>query len=919
MKRFIAYILLCVSILFSAFIGFVPSVLSINASADYDSGQNFIYKISLKDDGDKNDGDIESGDALNSVIEVFKDRLDAANISTYKLESEGNDTIRLAFKDKSEINTYVSKYLNFDANIQAMDYSGKIILEASEFLEKGGAYIDYTNNTPTVVLPLADPEGFKTKLYENINGSKSNDSTSSYTKKPGELQTFADDGASSGEEESTSNENYLYIVNNWKSETYSMKTIIEENSSADTDENNAYIDRIDATSASNFFFDYDADNPGNTFTKLKYTGFFNDASGDLTLANRLANIVVKKFNASSLDYKVTLINKDYINSASNNVTAFIESLIYHGDKYGQYRSIVMSSLLISTIVAFVVTSLFLVLNYGIAGLTSIVITPAMIISTLAIFNSFGAEFNVGTIIALIGVAIISIFSGAAYFKSVKENLYRGKNLRKANQDASKNTAFIQIDLSVISVILGLVSYLIPNSIMLSIGAVLILGGLINILLNGILLRAMYYFLANSTFIDNHLNLLMVEKKKIPDLSKDEKPVYFEQFKKKDKIEKKNKTKVLGIIGTALLFVSALGITTFQLINGNIYNSNSDVVTSSRVYLEFDYKDNGAIKTVSDLEKKVLSNLYTYNEETGVRSTNTVSYDDILNFTYSYKENYDVNKETLKKDYYIIELNDIINENTKFSAYVDSIHYEENVSIEDALQYLIVDYNNASNFTSVELKSVKNVNSDTNNYYCLLFASIGTAIVGVYMMFRFGVSRGLVSILFVAASSTIVTGIFTLCRGHFNSQITFGVVLLTILGFAILDNYYAVDREIRKENHLDKDNFAGLKEDSKFAIRLANQNVTIMSMLSAFVVISFLFAKSFSMYFVLFVVLGLFLMLMFYKELTVPVVYKLSSFFGSIWKKIGSRYEAHRAKVNEKRHKKDDGDGPQEAIFIGIND
>ncbi len=916
MKRFIAYILLCVSILFSAFVGFVPSVLSINASADYDSGQNFIYKISLKDDGDKNEGDIESGDALTSVIEVFKDRLDAANISTYKLETEGNDTIRLAFKDKSEINTYVSKYLNFDANIQAMDYSGKIILEASEFISSGEAYIDYTNNTPTVVLPLADPEGFKTKLYENINGSKTNDSTSSYKKKAGAIQTFADDD--SNEEEETSNENYLYIVNNWKAESYSMKTIIEENSSANTDEINAYIDRIDATNGANFYFDYDSTNTSNTFTKLKYTGYLSDAGNDLTLANKLANIVVQKFNASSLDYEVTLINKDYINSTSNNVAAFIENLIYHGTQYGQYRSIVMSSLLISAIVAFVVTALFFVLNYGIAGLTSVAITPAMIIATLAVFNSFGAEFNVGTIIALIAVAIISIFSGASYYKSVKENLYRGKNLRKANQDASKNTGFIQVDLSVISVILGLVSYLIPNSIMLSIGAVLILGGLFNLLLNGILLRAMYYFLANSTFIESHLNLLMVEKKKIPDLSKDEKPVYFDQFKKKS--EKKNKTKIFGIIGTALLFISAIGITSFQLIDGNIYNTNNNVVTSSRVYLEFDYKDNGAIKTVSDLEKKVLNNLYTFDTNSNTRTEKLVAYDDILNFTYSYKENYSANKETLKIDYYIIELSNIFDEeNTKVSAYVDSTHYLDNATIEDALQYLITDYNNVSNFNSVELKSVKNVNSDANNYYCLLFASIGTAIVGVYMIFRFGFSRGLVSIVFVAASSTIITGIFSLTRGSFDSQITFGVVLLTILGFAILENYYVVDREIKKEHHLDKHNFAGLKEDSEFAINLANSNVTIMSMLSLFVVISFLFAKSFSMYFILFVVLGTFLMLMFYKALTVSFVYKLSSYFGSIGNRISNKYEKHRARINEKRHQKDDGDGPQEATFIGIND
>ncbi len=916
MKRFIAYILLSVSILLSAFVGFVPTILSINASADYDSGQNFIYKISLKDDGTKNEGDITNGDALNSIIEVFKDRLDSANISTYKLESEGNDTIRLSFKDKSEVNTYVSKYLTFDANIQAMDYNGEVILESSEFLASGEAYIDYSDGTPVVVLPLADPEGFKTKLYDNIkNASSSDSSSSSSTKKIGGLQTYADSDDSS--DESTSNENYLYIVNNWKSETYSMKTIIEESSSANTDETDAYIDRIDATNAANFFFDYDSSNSDNTFTKLKYTGFTSDAGGDLSLANRLATIVVNKFNASSLDYKVTLINKDYINSASNNVAAFIENLIYHGNKYGQYQSIVLSSLLISAIIAFVITSAFIILNYGIGGISTIAITPAMLISTLAVFNSFGAEFNVGTIIALIGITIISIFSSASYFKAVKENLYRGKNLRKANQDASKNTGFIQIDLSVISIILGLVAYLIPNNIMLSIGVILILGGLFNLVLNGILLRAMYYFLANSTFIENHLNLLMIERKKIPDLSKDEKPVYFEQFKKSP--GKKKKAKIFGIIGTALLFVSAIGIASFQLINGNIYNSNNNVVSSSRVYLEFNYKENGAIKTVSDLEKKVLNNLYTFDTDSNARTDKKVAYNDILNFTYSYKENYSVNKETLKTDYYIIELSSVLSEETKVSAYVDSTHYLDNVDIEDALQYLIVDYNNASNFTSAELKSVKNVNSDTNNYYCLLFASIGTAIVGVYMIFRFGISKGLVSILFVAASSIIITGIFSLSRGNFDSQITFGVILLTIIGFAILENYYVVDREIKKEHHLDKKNIDGLKEDSYFAINLAHSNVTIMSGLSSFVVISFLFAKTFSISFIFFVILGLFLMLMFYKVLTINIVYKLSSFFGSIGNRISTKYESHRAKVNEKRHKSDDGDGPQEATFIGIND
>lgn len=914
MKRFIAYILLCLSILFSTFVGFVPTVLSINASADYDSGQNFVYKISLKENSTKNEGDIEDGSAIKDITNVFKNRLDSANISTYRLENEGKDTIRLSFKDKSEINTYVSKFLSFDANIQAMDYSGKIILEHNEFL-LNEAYVDYTNSTPSVVLPLADPEGFKTKLYENINGSKKDEQTSSSVKrKASEIQTFAEGDTPEGEK--TNNENYLYIVNNWKSENYSMKTIIENNSEANTDELNAYIDRIDATKASEFYFDYDSSKPSNTFTKIKYTGFLNDAKNDITLANRLASIVVKRFNSDPIDYKVTLINKDYINNTNNSIGAFIENLIYHGDQYGQYRSIIMSSLLISTIIALVITSLFLILNFGLGGLSSIAITPAIILLTLAVFNSFGAEFNIGTVIALISIAIVSIFSGCSYFRSVKDNLYKGKNLKKANQDASKNTSFVQIDLSVILLLLGLVAYLIPNSIMLSIGATLILGGLFNLIINGIFLRVMYYFLTNSTLIEEHLNLLMIEQKKIPDLSKDEKPVYFEQFRKKPV---KNKTKFFGIFGAALLFISAIGITTFQLVNGNIYNTKNEAVIASRVYLEFDYNENSAIKNEADLEKKVLNNLYTFDQKTNTRTDKKVAYSNILNYTYSYKENYAVNKEVLKKTYYIIELKNIYTDETKVSAYIDDYHKLDNTSIEDALQYLIVDYNNVSYFKDVELKSVKNVNSDSNNYYCLIFGLIGTAVVGVYMMFRFGVSRCLTSILFVGSSLTIVVGIFSLSRINFNSEVTLGVIVLAILGFAILENFFNVEKEVKKEDHLGKDDLVALKEDSKYSLNLAYSNIIIMSMLSSFIVISFLFAKTFSTYFILFIILGLFLFLLFAKQLSVPLIYKISSFFSVFAKRISSKYAKHRDKVNAKRHKKDDGDGPQEAIFIGIND
>jgi len=911
-KRFLAYILLCLSVLFGTFASFVPTIVSINASADYDNGQNFVYRISTKDNSDKNDGDIESGDAIDSVVSIFKSRLNSANISTYKLETEGNNTIRLSFKAQSEINTAVAKYLNFDWNLEAMDYSGKILLESDDFFKSGDAYIDYSDSYPVIVMPLANAEDFKTKLYQNVKDASSSDekTTSSIETNSFKYQTM-DDAA-----ETTSNANYIYIVNNWDTTSYSMEKVITNSDSADTKELNAYIDRIDATKPENVYFDYDSTKTDATFTKLKYTGFLTNAGSDLALANKLANIVCAELNSTKIDYNLTLINKDIINDATNNTLPFIEKLIYRGGEYGSYQSIIFSSLLISCLVAYVVVSLFVILNYNLSGLTTISLVPGALLLTLFILNSFGAEFNIGMIIALIAIAIIFLFSQLSYFKSVKEELYKGRNLRKANEEASKKTLALQIDLSIISILFGLVGYLIPNSIMVSVGATLILGGLLNLVVNGLLLRGMYYFLTNSSFVASHLNLLMIEQKKIPNLANDEKPTYFDGFNKK---ENKKISKFYGIGGAILLIASIVGILSFQLSTGNIYNSNSSNVIGSRVYLQFDYNENSDIQSVSDLETKVLDHLYVYDTTTNNRSEKNVGYSDVLMYTYSYKENYANNKETLKTIYYVIELSSIYSENSKVSAYVNSSYYLDNVSVEDALQYLISNYNSVPNFKDVTLNDVINVNDDTNNYYAMLFAVIGSLIASLYLILRYGISRGLTSLLIIGGSLTITIGIFVLTRGVFTSQISLGLIILALFGYALLLTIFSTERNAFKDAKIDKNDLELRKNNSFYSMNLAFSNILIIGSLSEFIIISFLFATTFTTYFIILVIIGILIVTASTKLLNVDVSYVLVKFFGNIKVRINANYQARKSKHDKKKNIVDKGDGPEEATFIGIND
>jgi hypothetical protein len=914
-KRFLAYILLCVSILLSVFVGFVPTIVSINASADYDNGQNFVYQIALKENGTKNEGDIESGSAIESITNTFKSRLDKANISTYKLEVEGNTTIRLSFKAQKEINSAIAKYLNFDWNLEAMDYSGNILLESADFFTSGSAYIDYTSSYPVIVMPLANAEDFKTKLYKNVSGTTTtkDDGTNSVNNNIlGNYEVMADDTTTT-----TKNENYIYLVNNWDTTAYSMDTVINDSASADTKEANAYIDRIDATKPENVYFDYDSTKTDATFTKLKYTGFLSNAGSDLNLANKLATIVCSQLNSEKLDYNVTLINKDIINDATNNTVPFIEKIIYHGDTYGSYSSIVFSSLLISCLVAIVVVSLFLILNYGLSALTSMSLIPAVLLVTLAIFNSFGAEFNIGTIIALISVAIVLLFSQLPYFKGVKEELYKGKNLRKANEETSKRVLPLQFDISFITILFGLVAYLIPNSIMISVGATLILGGLFNIVASGLLLRGIYYFLTNSSFISSHLNLLMVESKKIPNLANDEKPTYFESFKKKQNTKT---NKIYGAAGLLMLIASIIGICAFQFGTGNIYNSNSSAPTSTRVYIQFTYNENSSIQSVSDLETKVLDHLYTYNTSTNTTNSSTnVPYKDVLSYTYSYKENYKNNKETLKNIYYVVQLNSSYTKDSLVSAYVDSKYNLEGTNIEDAIQYLLLNYNSVSNFTSVELKSVTNVNDDTNNYYTMLFALIGSAIASLYLILRYGISRGLTSLLLVGGSLVITVGIFVLVRGSFTSQITLGLIIVAIYGYSLITYLFNNERNFIKDSRIDKADFEGRKNNSIYALNTTYSNAFIVAALSEFTVISFLFASTFSSYFIILVVIGFLLATATMRFLEVDLSYILIKFFGNIGNRIAANYNARRLAKAQKKNIVDKGDGPEEATFIGIND
>lgn len=191
------------------------------------------------------------------------------------------------------------------------------------------------------------------------------------------------------------------------------------------------------------FLDYDASDSTkvNEVLKLDYTQYCPDLSNvtDQAVLQRiiytLAQIEVNKLNASSYKFEITLLNESYpvlgdTDGAGNNIPAFVEQLKSQG-------KLLFSTLVIATISAFILLALFLSLHFGIASVGGIASISSVVLLSAALLSLFGVEFNIGTIVALIAVGIISTCSAAIYFKKVRELCYGGKALKKLVQKLVK--------------------------------------------------------------------------------------------------------------------------------------------------------------------------------------------------------------------------------------------------------------------------------------------------------------------------------------------------------------------------------------------------------------------------------------------------------------------------------------------------
>lgn len=856
MRRLTAYLLMCISVVLGVGVSVIPTFSKVNANLDYQSGRTFVYQL---EDKSGSDTDVASDSkAASDVAEIMNDRLETWGVSKYTVKVEGNDTLAVTLSadndtEYSRIKTYLS-YSGEDFSVGTSDdvYS----LDYKDVFEGSVARIEYVDLVPVVVFPLKNSDLFKTTIYDNLVAATTDDS--------GSTQDNAID---------------CVVWSNRKEDDEYANTSDEDVKS-----------RVFVTmgQGSIYFASSTVEK-----TEIQFPCGYADANGSfdstkVSQANSLAIYYRNLFNSTQYKYDCTFLFE-------NNVNADVENLL----TYGLTINVATSATLIASLIVFIILSTILVLFYKLGSLAIITSTLSTTFLSLTIFVIFGSEFNVAALLGGILVTAISLFSGIYYLNKFKEEVYRGRSLKKANIEASKKATWPVIDVSVIAIIIGVITYVIGGSLPSSLGTILALGGVANILINTIGLKLLMWVLTSENGLTSRLNLLSIDSKLVPNILKEEKPTYFGPYQDKD-FTKKKKPVAISVIAASAISIAAF--VAFGIIgNGNIYNSNI-ADESSKIYLTVS-NEYSAITDTSYLKTEILDNILVDGKALDYNS-------DIL---YKTREYVDPETDlTTNYEYYVVSL-DVLYKGTELSSFENEGIAFDGQTLSDILPSIMSEIDTEA-VISLKTSVATNLQPDTG--LIVLAALSGLALSAFYLGCRYGLSRGASSFIISGVAGGITLGFFALTRISCTPIVSLSVIGVTLFTLVASLYYFAKEKEIFKEDKTKEKTLEYRKQTMVKSIALAAGPTFIFTALVGYLVINF-FGFGPHSFAVLFAanLLGVVISTI----LIIVILGPLSIFFDGLIIKFKAR--PRKPKVEKKSHKehKQKSNEPEEAIFIGIND
>lgn len=894
MRRLIAYISLVIAILIGVGVSFSPTFIKMKEGREFASGREIVYTLENKE----NPEDPVDAGAAEKVANIMKERLDLLNVEDYSVKIGTNeddpnqvyaDTISVSFATQDDtLFNYVSRLLEFSGK----NFSLRGNLDeafAENVFDNVEARIWRDSGTiPYVIFPVSDADAVKTFL-KVVSGDDEEDEGNKNALLLERKYAEVSEGEGESEEGSTPD---VFLVGNWG-----------DDDSIEKASDNPY-------SAEKIVCSWNHENIWNpdskeAETELRFLCGSANESGEYDLtalkkANQQASFLLGMFNAKEYDVVVTNKFKNVTVDGGIQYNYLTVSPSYEAlvSFEGNNAKLAFSATLKATLIAIVIVSLLLVMFFRLQSLSAIATTLLNLFLTFLLFFAMTPTFNVSAIIGGIVVVLLSIFSEVLYMHRFRDEVYKGRSLKKAHQEAMRRSNLVVLDGSVIVAASGLLFYLLGGEALKPFGVITFFGSIIGLILFQLVYRLLNWLLANTTGIQNKYNLFNIDESKVPNIALDEKPSYESPYEKTDFTKKR---KVFGIVGGVLLAASLAGIITFGAINGSPINVKKDADNKTVIYTSIQIDDDRLNTTL--FSDEILKNVIIDGKAI-----------DVKNVTIDLEEtkSYDLDEKLEKTTYcYVSKLGSTItNKNVQYKVGETLTDVD---TVEEAIEELVMNYEVVSSGVSADVRTTSETVATPNQGDIALATGITLAAAVVYIAFRYRLSRACSALVLSAGVTASTYGLLTLTR------IATAPVSAILLPIVAVSSLLTALFYLSREKELDKEEKA--YDASKRSALIARATslsalpIFTFSLIGGYLAINF-FGFGPVQLTVLFgaVIVGTILTVLFLLTLMGP----LAGLFDRLFSKIHLP-KLRRNKENKQRSLKPKTSEPQETIFIGIND
>lgn len=895
MRRLIAYISMAFAALLCIGVTANTVFSKMNFGREFTNSREVTYSIASKEDKTL------TKDNINSVANEMKSRLEQMHVEDYSLKIEGEDTIVVALvnNDDNQFN-YIAKYLSFSGkNFSISGQNEETRKDYDTVFKDCTAYIRKVNDVyPYVIFPVSNPEEIKNML-KAIKPEEGSGDTASAKVLGRSIEVKAED------EEEEKSEPDVYLWANWSGE-----------------EGDSYekAQKDPAVTGQKILCSFISDNIWNTEssepeTELQYLCGFADTEGGydatkLKQANQMAEYICNCFNASKYEFDVKPMFVTQSASGSTINTHDVTATAYNGENLitlGSDVNLKMSKTLIATLIAIGIVSLLLVVFYRLSSIAVIVSSISTTYLVYLIFSAMSATFNIAAIIGGLIVTLTVIASCIMYLHKFKEEVYKGRMLKKANHEASKKNIMFDIDMAVITIFAGLMFYALGGAALRPLGIVLFFGGLIGLAMNLIIFRIMMWLLTNSTGLQDKLSFFNLEKEAVNNVMSSE----VKDDKNTKKVDYTKHKKPIGILMGLISIASIVGIIVFGTMKGSPLNVTNAVKNTTSVYTTVLVEGNNQVVKDDETFKAKILPLIKYNDKNlSVKSENGTYM--IENVEYNYETKIETKHYTFVAN---LDSELIFKDSDKYTvtegtAVVDCQSLDE--AFVEAFNYVETNHGDA-------VSSVKSVSEtvDTPKQGFVALAS-GIAIIGAafYCALRYRPSRGLALLTVSGVSTVSAYGIFVLTRVGTSAVTSLAMPIVALISIVACVIYFNKEKELVKENK----NKPSLEERSQIMTKSLQAIAT--AILYFVVIVAYLTINYFGF--------GLNTYAMLFGSAIVGVIIAVISVLvlagplGSMFEKLFSKIKLPKVFKREKKSRiklqnKPKTSEPQETIFIGIND